>query len=361
MLDTRINQNFNRPIVSPQFRASQSVSKPAKAEEKQGMSTTAKWAIGLGLTALASYGIYYALTKGRVKGATPKPENPIPEIKEMAVNAFKEAGNKFVKGKAVMADGTNYTGKIVSGGKDGSKVVMEYLDGVLQKSTKTKGAETIFEKTYKYSDELGLVNVTKNGNSVFNKTYDNATKQILINNGKVIIDTDTGMVIKGKKYIDKETGLTGDVDNIKMIQSVNGTPNYTIKINGKKLPEGYDISQANIDPNRPRVFQNAHSHVDSLGQEGIKLQTRYQFDNTGNYSKCYKISGGYGQYDNLTYDSATGILKNGDVQLFRYNPHDKEISEMTIDSDLAQQIVEHGEKHFKFLKKATKAWSNSHH
>mgnify|MGYP000124236142 CR=1 FL=1 len=32
----------------------------------------------------------------------------------------------------------NYTGKIVSEGKDGSKVVMEYLDGVLQNQLKQK-------------------------------------------------------------------------------------------------------------------------------------------------------------------------------------------------------------------------------
>ena len=159
MLDSRINQNFNRPIVSSQFRASQNVSKPAKAEEKQGMSTTAKCAIGIGLTALASYGIY-AFTKGRVKAPkpTPNPENPIPEIKEMAIDAFKrgkdatkEGVNRLVKGKAILADGTMYTGSITSTGKDGSKVVMEYVDGVLQKSTKTaKDGTKIFDKTYSY-------------------------------------------------------------------------------------------------------------------------------------------------------------------------------------------------------------------
>ena len=331
-------------------------------KEKGSMSTGTKIAIGTGLVALATLGVYIA-TRGKVKPKATLPaitNNPVQEIKELAVNTFKEAGNKFVKGKAVMADGTNYTGKIVSEGKDGSKVVMEYLDGVLQKSTKTKGTETIFEKTYKYSDELGLVNVTKNGNSVFNKTYDKATKQISINDGRVIIDTDTGIVIKGRLYIDKETGLTGNVNNIKVVTSVNGEPNYTIKINGKSLPEAHDNSQSNIDPNKAFVSQRASSHFDSLGQEGIDLYTYYQFDNTGKYSEYYKISGGYRQYDNLTYNSASGIIKNGEEQLFKYNPRSKEITESTIDNELAQQIVEHGEKHFKFLKKATKAWSNSH-
>ena len=157
MLDSRINQNFNRPIVSPQFRASQNASKPVEAEEKQGLSTTAKWAIGLGLTALASYGIY-AFTKGRVKAPkpTPNPENPIPEIKEMAIDAFKKDG-RFEKGKAILKakNGSytiGYTGNITSTGKDGSKVVMEYVDGVLQKSTKTaKDGTKIFDKAYTWA------------------------------------------------------------------------------------------------------------------------------------------------------------------------------------------------------------------
>ena len=71
MLDSKINQNFNRPIVSPQFRASQNASKPVDAEEKQGMSSTAKWAIGLGLTALAATGIYFA-TKGHLQNLKEK-------------------------------------------------------------------------------------------------------------------------------------------------------------------------------------------------------------------------------------------------------------------------------------------------
>ena len=164
MLDSRINQNFNRPIVSPQFRASQNVSKPVEAEEKQGLSTTAKWAIGLGLTALASYGIY-AFTKGCVKGAkpTPNPENPIPEIKEMAIEAFKKTG-KFNQGKAILADGTKYTGNITSTGEDGSKVIMEYVDGVLQKSTKTaKDGTKVFEKIYEVNKKNErVVRIIKN-------------------------------------------------------------------------------------------------------------------------------------------------------------------------------------------------------
>ena len=179
MLDSKINQNFNRSIVSPQFRANENASKPVEAEEKQGMSTTAKWAIGLGLTALASYGVYYALTKGRVKAPkpTPNPENPIPEIKEMAIDAFKRGKdanttgvNRLVKGKAILADGTMYTGSITSTGKDGSKVVMEYVDGVLQKSTKTaKDGTKDFNKAYTWAEDGLIKEVKKNGETILDE------------------------------------------------------------------------------------------------------------------------------------------------------------------------------------------------
>ena len=262
MLDSRINQNFNRPIVSPQFRASQNVSKPAKAEEKQGMSTTAKWAIGLGLTALASYGIY-AFTKGRVKGAkpTPKPENPIPEIKEMAVNAFKEAGNKFDKGKAILADGTKYTGNITSTGKDGSKVVMEYVDGVLQKSTKTaKDGTKVFEKTYKYENNL-LHSIDCNEKRIFTKIIEGEYSRTVTNKGYFDIDLKNNrlnsVTIQGDGQ--KEYYYTND-NKLKVIKGSKGTIIYnddgrtiSTKIIGNKY-EFYDkkgnlIDSANIDRN----------------------------------------------------------------------------------------------------------------
>lgn len=159
MLDSRINQNFNRPITSPQFRASQSASTPVELEEKKGLSSGVKWTIGVGLTALASYGIYYVLTKGRVKvpKPTPKPENPIPEIKEMAIDEFKKLGI-FDNGKALLKAKSGsytkkYTGNIINECKDGSRVIMEYTRGVLQKSTKTaKDGSKIFEKIYELND-----------------------------------------------------------------------------------------------------------------------------------------------------------------------------------------------------------------
>lgn len=94
------------PITAPQVVSSNT--KPT-AEENKVLFPGVKIAagvIGVGLIALASYVIYTA-TSGRIKHKnnpilTPETtiSKPVEEIKEWAVNAFKEVGN-FNKGKAV--------------------------------------------------------------------------------------------------------------------------------------------------------------------------------------------------------------------------------------------------------------------
>ena len=64
-----ISTGFNRQIANPHFRGSQNVSKPIETEDKKGLSNSAKWGVGLGLTALAATGIYLT-TRGKVKAST---------------------------------------------------------------------------------------------------------------------------------------------------------------------------------------------------------------------------------------------------------------------------------------------------
>ena len=171
MQDSKINQKFNRSIISPQFRASQNVMKPARIEEKQGMSTAAKWAIGVGLTALATYGIY-ALTKGRVKGKAlrPKIEGMNNESFIVGKNERIEGVNQLLKGKAILADGTGYTGSLTVKYEDRSRIVMEYINGVLQKSTKTaKDGTKVFDKAYTWTEDGLIKEVKMNGNIILDE------------------------------------------------------------------------------------------------------------------------------------------------------------------------------------------------
>lgn len=72
---------------------------------------------------------------------------------------------KFDKGIASLKDGTKFTGKIKDKLKNGDKIVMEYADGVLQKSTRS-GAKNI-EKVYE---------VAQNGDKIVKQTIDGVQK-----------------------------------------------------------------------------------------------------------------------------------------------------------------------------------------
>ena len=250
------------------------------AEKDKGLSSTAKWAIGLGLAGLASCGIY-AMTKGRVKAPKPTPANPIPEIKEMAVNAFREAGNKFEKGKAILADGTKYTGNITSTGKDGSKVVMEYVDGVLQKSTKTaKDGTKVFEKAYIYSEFNGeLTAVKKDGKNILQK----------FGNGVRLSD---GYY---KYNFDK---------NLITVSKTNGSIKGYEYINGKRilrteaLPENpKTLIFYRDDGSREFVLKNCHITPDSAGS-GTRWRDNIEvYDNKGKLIKTLGwLDDGYDTY-----------------------------------------------------------------
>jgi hypothetical protein len=86
------------------------------------------------------------------------------------------------------------------------------------------------------------------------------------------------------------------------------------------------------------------------------VRTEYLYDETGKYARRYKISGAYGQYDDLMFNYADGTVQNGKDVLFKYNPRSKELSDLTIDKELAKQIIDFGETQFKFIKRATKDW-----
>ena len=108
------NTSFNRPIVNPQFRANENMSKPVETEDKKGLSKGAKWAIGLGLTALAAGGIYLA-TKGKVKPSTNPTKKEIIEngekffIEENSMfTSYKDINGKLRKKELKGKDGSIY-------------------------------------------------------------------------------------------------------------------------------------------------------------------------------------------------------------------------------------------------------------
>lgn len=263
------------------------------AEKDKGLSSTAKWAIGLGLAGLASYGIY-AMTKGRVKAPKPTPANPIPEIKEMAVNAFREAGNKFEKGKAILADGTKYTGNITSECKDGSKIVMEYVDGVLQKSTKTaKDGTKVFDKAYTWAEDGLIKEVKKNGETILDENklieiYKKANLQLFKNDS-------TRLANNHPKVIESLEKIYADVDEIgnksfsDAIKGRNGLIRSTLRT------YGYDVSD------KGKIIENVglENGLVNLRNENKWLNTRLNDPISGSLKLEDKFSGILDLYQRL--------------------------------------------------------------
>lgn len=125
-------------------------------EKKQKQSTVKKVAMA-GLAAAGAIGIaLLAIKKGNANA-----------VKEIGIDAFKEAGNSFVKGKAITAEGQPFSGIVNTIGKDGSKHSLEYVNGVLKESVKSKpvniGGKTeymqVSKKGYNYNAEGKLETV----------------------------------------------------------------------------------------------------------------------------------------------------------------------------------------------------------
>ena len=93
---------------------------------------------------------------------------PAPFAIRFFLDAFKQGGNKFVKGKAITSTGESFTGSITHQTKDGKNIVSEYENGLIKKSTKYDGENILSQKEYSYEDG-NLKRVLDKGDIVFNK------------------------------------------------------------------------------------------------------------------------------------------------------------------------------------------------
>ena len=367
MSDLSIYQKFNTPIITPKS----SNTNPIKPDtQNSGLSTGVKVAIGTGLTALAAYGIY-AATRGKVKPKTTPiagTNNPVQEIKELTVENFKKVGH-FNKGKAKLADGANYTGKIVSENKDGSKVEMEYLDGVLQKSIKTKGSETIFEKNYKYSDELGLKEVIENNKTVLEKEIDKAGNLYISHTpyGKREVFTNffktPGLVEKnGRFFIDKQKNIKGHMSDFGLIYPKDGEMNASqLKINNTQIPfmaiDPMHINQRTAVKKGEQILNwkyDGRKYNDFETRNRIEIDNQYKFNSSGKCHKKVYLSGRYNKYKDLDYDYKSGIVTNAKTPLFKFNYRTNEITDLKIDRKEAEELVNFAKEHYKHCRNIQK-------
>lgn len=179
-------------------------------------------------------------------------------IVENTIEKFREKG-KFDKGKALLNDGSTYSGNIVVNRKDGSKILLEYKNGVIQKSTKSNGSAIDWQKTWEYLDNDSHKILDKDGEEIFRKTffsdenmtqtisherkehkgcsmlYDNSNKRIAKKDGLDYIYTDGGVLksLKGGPYVNTIFYPDGKTVRCKAVRKGREIAQYQFYNNGE--------------------------------------------------------------------------------------------------------------------------------
>ena len=123
--------------------------------------------VGLGVAATVADFIF---AKGKhfkkIFGIAEKEAKQSAETKmERTISDFKDKGGKFDKNKLINSDGTSFSGKLMSEGKDGKKFIYEYKDGILQKvetfQKSVAGDIPAGTKNYTYNSDGKIISVTQ--------------------------------------------------------------------------------------------------------------------------------------------------------------------------------------------------------
>ena len=167
MSDLSVSQKFNMPIVAQQFRSSNTNPVNSTTKENNGLSIEAKVAIGTGLVALASYGIYMA-TKGKVK-----PESMISE-------KVLSNGKKIIKKVEKTKDGAE---KVIMNVYDDKGALQLTREKVITRMTNPKNGRKYITIDKKYTSPLedtcytDIYYFVKNGKICTKKYYSSEGKK----------------------------------------------------------------------------------------------------------------------------------------------------------------------------------------
>lgn len=159
------------------------------------------------LAALAIGGIYLATRGKRVTQSVTSAEN----LKDMTIDAFKKAGNRFEKGRATLSNGQRFVGKLTQKTKDGSTLIFEYDTFGDHIVTKIKDGKIISKKSYTYQDnklhtvrdatkaetDPNAILVSINGSDIYNRKYNISKK---IKKGLMTIDSQNSTDTRYYKY-----------------------------------------------------------------------------------------------------------------------------------------------------------------
>lgn len=192
-------------------------------------------------------GIKSFLSGDKVSKATS--ELSAPKVK---IDDFKKNG-KFVKGKALLNDGTAFSGKITNVKNDGTNIVMEYKDGIIQKSTKLNGENIVWQKNYKnFGNDFYRI-FDKNGDIKFYKQTFSPGKVKTVSMGNVSMEHDIV-----NRRITKKGNLNYIYDEKGVLQSLK---------DGQYIDTIFYPDGKTVRCKRIGQYKNMYAFFDEKGQE----------------------------------------------------------------------------------------------
>ncbi|MBR5303740.1 MAG: hypothetical protein IKU37_02825 [Candidatus Gastranaerophilales bacterium] len=291
------NKNVTSPINSS----------PNTIED--GENKMNKVLIGLGILGAAGIAVACAM-----RGRNPKNTPDSKDVQKL-VKQFQDID--FNKGQAKLKDGTLFTGAIEKASENGDKLSMEYVNGVLQKSTKTtNGVEVIKEYTNGVISKKNgeVVDIKKVQNEV-NSQQDRLKK--LLADGEITSEefkkqTDE-IKFKSKK---QETQIKETFD--KKVQSEEAAKEGAeekAKVETERLAKETDekTKQAKIDTKKYERIQQNIQHSKQINAQVDEIMKQDDFDEKVEKLLKAKVQIQKGRYDCTLIETTIDDVLNGSI------------------------------------------------
>ena len=357
---SQINQN--KSMKNPNFKGETSATETDKNVNYKDWAKKNAAKIALGATALA--GVVAAgilIKRGSSKGndLTDELQKDTTQALSYTLEKFRQEGNIFRNSTAITKDGEQYKGVLTHTKKDGSNITLTFKNGLLRYSKIVKDGETIVNKKYYFKE-------TKEGEAPF-------LRRLKINGNEVRLKTYATWFPVGKYNI-----IGGHLRANRLISTlfddpINLHPPKYVYICGKKLEfsartmdkgEG-KISSNNVDPKTMYAHIKYYANdLDNPNNYFRMIHTSY-FVEGKKYPTCPepkqfelilpKFKDDFGRIE-----IKQGCFKSNkkDVDLFKYNYHTKEISDLNgISKEDAQEMVDFWERHYAGMKEVISARS----
>lgn len=149
--------------ISPKEVTSQDIFVSSNKNKK---NSTSKIILYIGLFATAVVGTLLALKKGKTE--------------KISIEDFKKMGGKFEAGKAIKKNGAPFSGELIKKTAKGDEFLIEYKEGLIQKSRKNFSylADEYTQKEYSYTEDGKLREVVCKKIETFNKNQDKNYRRI---------------------------------------------------------------------------------------------------------------------------------------------------------------------------------------